>query len=181
MRRMPSLCCSLLAVLLVAAIPAVAESMPLRVFILVGQSNMEGHAKIETFDYIGDDPATAPLLKQMRGPDGKPRVCEGAWISYLTGSGDNNGEGHHAESPGTPMRADTAARKVPRIPSPAPHIAICIASTSARSRPHLPSQARRRFCPSSTGRFYCWHSLFTLCRLAAGLKQQQVVKARQTW
>lgn len=70
MRRMPSLCCSLLAVLLVAAIPAVAESMPLRVFILVGQSNMEGHAKIETFDYIGDDPATAPLLKQMRGPDG---------------------------------------------------------------------------------------------------------------
>ena len=28
---------------------------------------MEGHAKIETFDYIGDYPATAPLLKQMRG------------------------------------------------------------------------------------------------------------------
>jgi hypothetical protein len=25
----------------------------LKVFILVGQSNMEGHAKIETFDYMG--------------------------------------------------------------------------------------------------------------------------------
>ncbi|MFM2168466.1 MAG: hypothetical protein RIS79_2837 [Verrucomicrobiota bacterium] len=36
----------------------------LKVFILAGQSNMEGHAKIETFDDIGDDPATAPLLKQ---------------------------------------------------------------------------------------------------------------------
>lgn len=64
-----------------------------KVFILAGQSNMEGHAKIETFDYIGDDPATAPLLKQMRGTDGKPRVCDHVWISYLSGGGDNNGEG----------------------------------------------------------------------------------------
>ena len=69
------------------------HARPLKVFILAGQSNMEGHAKIETFDYIGDDPATAPLLKQMRGADGKPRVCDGAWISYFTGSGDQNGEG----------------------------------------------------------------------------------------
>ncbi len=71
----------------------VAQAKPLRVFILAGQSNMEGHARIETFDYIGDDPATAPLLKQMRDDQGQPRVCEGAWISYFTGSGDNNGEG----------------------------------------------------------------------------------------
>ena len=67
-----------------------AQSKPLRVFILAGQSNMEGHAKIDTFDYIGDDPATAPLLAKMRGADGKPVVCDGAWISYLTGGGDNN-------------------------------------------------------------------------------------------
>ncbi|MEO1971404.1 MAG: hypothetical protein ABGX07_07595, partial [Pirellulaceae bacterium] len=33
---------------------------PLKVFILAGQSNMQGHAKIATFDYIGDDPATLP-------------------------------------------------------------------------------------------------------------------------
>jgi len=72
---------------------AVAQSRKLKVFILAGQSNMEGHAKVETFDYIGDDPATAPLLKQMRGPDGKPRVCDHVWISYLTGSGESNGEG----------------------------------------------------------------------------------------
>ena len=69
------------------------HAKPLKVFILAGQSNMEGHAKIETFEYIGDDPATAPLLKQMRGADGKPRVCDGASISYFTGSGTNNGEG----------------------------------------------------------------------------------------
>lgn len=69
-----------------------AHAKPMKVFILAGQSNMEGHAKIETFDYIGDDPATAPLLKMMRGPDGKPKVCEGVWISYLTGGGDQNVE-----------------------------------------------------------------------------------------
>ena len=63
-----------------------AGKKPLKVYILAGQSNMEGQAKVETFDYIGDDPATAPLLKEMRGPDGKPRVCEKVWISYLTGS-----------------------------------------------------------------------------------------------
>ena len=39
---------------------AMAEAKPLKVFILAGQSNMEGQAKVETFDYIGDDPATAP-------------------------------------------------------------------------------------------------------------------------
>ena len=69
-----------------------ADPRPLKVFILAGQSNMEGHARIETFDYIGDDPATAPLLKRMRGADGKPTVCEGAWISYLTGADAENFE-----------------------------------------------------------------------------------------
>ncbi len=70
-----------------------ADAKPLKVFILAGQSNMEGHAKVATFDYIGDDPNTAPLLRQMRGADGRARVCDGAWISYFTGSGDHNGEG----------------------------------------------------------------------------------------
>ena len=72
-----------------------AQGKPLKVYILAGQSNMEGQAKVETFDYIGDDPATAPMLKEMRGPDGKPRVCERVWISYLTGSPDRGtlGEG----------------------------------------------------------------------------------------
>ena len=64
----------------------------LRIYILAGQSNMEGHARIETFDYVGDDPATAPLLARMRGPDGRPRVCDGAWISLFTGLDDRMGE-----------------------------------------------------------------------------------------
>lgn len=85
-----------------------AEKKPLKVYILAGQSNMEGHARVETFGYIGDDPATAPLLKMMRGPDGKPAVCEGAWISYFTGSGDDNGEGTGKLTAGFGSRQDPA-------------------------------------------------------------------------
>ena len=73
------------------SIPEVnAQSKPLRVFILAGQSNMEGHARIDTFNYLGDDAATAPLLGKMLDADGKPVVCEDAWISYLTGGQDDN-------------------------------------------------------------------------------------------
>jgi len=59
---------------------------PMKVFILAGQSNMEGPADIRTIGYIGDDPATAPMYKEMVGADGKPVVCDHAWLSYLTGS-----------------------------------------------------------------------------------------------
>ena len=58
------------------------EAKPLKVFILAGQSNREGPARVETFDSPGDDPATAPLLKRMRGPEGKPAVADHVWISY---------------------------------------------------------------------------------------------------
>lgn len=93
MRQSSILTGTLLAVLLVASNSVMAQAKPLKVFILAGQSNMEGHARIETFDYIGDAPVTAPLLKRMRGPDGKPTVCDHVWISYFTGIGDSNGEG----------------------------------------------------------------------------------------
>ena len=84
----------------------VASAAPMKVFILVGQSNMEGHARVETIDYIGDDPATAPLLKRMQGPDGKPAVGEGVWITYHTGSGDRNGEGFGKLTTGYGSRQD---------------------------------------------------------------------------
>ena len=60
--------------LLALSAPATATDKPLKVFILAGQSNMQGHASVSTFDSLADDPKTAPLLKEMRGPDGKPKV-----------------------------------------------------------------------------------------------------------
>lgn len=61
---------------------------PLKVYILAGQSNMQGHASISTFDSLADDPKTVPLLQEMRGPDGKPRVCENVWITSIGCLGD---------------------------------------------------------------------------------------------
>ena len=39
------------------------HAKPLNVFILAGQSNMERHANVETFDYIGDDPGDGPAFE----------------------------------------------------------------------------------------------------------------------
>lgn len=63
--------------------PSDRAKKPLKVFILSGQSNMQGHAQLSTFDVIGLDPKTAPMLKEMRNADGTPRVCEKVWISAI--------------------------------------------------------------------------------------------------
>jgi len=73
----------------------VSANEPLKVFILVGQSNMQGHAEISTFDHVGMDPVTAPLLKEMRSADGTPRVCDDVWISSI--GNDASGEEYHGQ------------------------------------------------------------------------------------
>ena len=69
-----------------------ANAKPLKVFILAGQSNMQGHVNVSTFDYLATDPKTAPLLKEMRNADGSPRVCEKVWISSIGCAGDDKTE-----------------------------------------------------------------------------------------
>jgi alpha-galactosidase len=79
-----SLASLLLIGLLSATLASAAEKKkPLQVFVLAGQSNMQGHARTNTFEHIGMDPATAPMLKEMLGPNGKPKVCERVWISSI--------------------------------------------------------------------------------------------------
>lgn len=100
-----------LALTLISVLPTrvFAEELakkPLKVFVLCGQSNMEGHAKLSSFDHIGLDPKTAPILKEMTFDDKKPRVCDQVWISYLTGSGDGD------EGMGK-LTAGYGSRKVP--------------------------------------------------------------------
>ena len=68
-----------------------ALAKPLKVFILAGQSNMQGHAQVRTFEHIGMDPQTAPLLERMQNDNGTPRVCENVWISSLSTSGEKVG------------------------------------------------------------------------------------------
>ena len=56
---------------------------PLKVFVLAGQSNMQGHAQTRTFEHMGMDPETASMLAEMQNADGTPKVCDDVWISSL--------------------------------------------------------------------------------------------------
>ncbi len=66
---------------------SLAQEKPLKVFILVGQSNMQGHAHVRTLPHIGMDPATKPILDEIQDEKGQPRVIDNVWISYLSSNG----------------------------------------------------------------------------------------------
>ncbi len=95
MRNMrPGLKFTMIAVVvgLMLAIASQAVAKPLKVFILAGQSNMQGHVNVSTFVSMADDPKTAPILKEMRNADGTPRVCEKVWISSIGCAGNDTTE-----------------------------------------------------------------------------------------
>lgn len=69
-----------------------ADGKPLKVFILAGQSNMQGHVPVRTFESMADDPKTTPLLKDMRDADRKPYVCQKVWISSIGCAGNDTTE-----------------------------------------------------------------------------------------
>jgi alpha-galactosidase len=75
-------------VILMATAPAASaegatKKGPLKVFLLAGQSNMDGQAHIRTIDFLGEDkdPARAALLKTFK-PDGKTLVTrDDVWVA----------------------------------------------------------------------------------------------------
>jgi alpha-galactosidase len=75
-----------LAVLLLLALPAAARAAdrpgPIKVFILAGQSNMEGKAKVSLLEYQAKQPATRDLFKHLL-KDGKWALRDDVWIKYL--------------------------------------------------------------------------------------------------
>ncbi len=75
--------CPFVLAILALLMPSTANADPLRVFILAGQSNMQGHAQVRTFEHIGMDPASKPLLAEMQNADGSPRILERVWISSI--------------------------------------------------------------------------------------------------
>lgn len=68
------------------------DAKPLKVFILAGQSNMQGHAHVRTLDALALDPELVPLLEAIQDPDGSARVHDEVWISSL-GSADEERTG----------------------------------------------------------------------------------------
>ena len=86
--------CMTIAVVLglMSGVASQAAAKPLKVFILAGQSNMQGNVNVSTLDSMADDPKTAPILTEMRNADGTPRVCEKVWISSIGCAGDDTTE-----------------------------------------------------------------------------------------
>jgi len=69
-----------------------AAEKPLKIFILAGQSNMQGHAKASTLPGLAMDPETKPLYDKLVDETGKPRVHDHISIAYFSGSGKSEVE-----------------------------------------------------------------------------------------
>jgi alpha-galactosidase len=68
--------------LLALCLPHADKPKPIKVFILAGQSNMEGKAKVSLMDYQAGQPATAALYKPYRKGD-KWAVRDDVWVKFL--------------------------------------------------------------------------------------------------
>ncbi len=68
--------------LLALCLTTSAHAKPLKVFILAGQSNMDGQANVSTIDFLGEDkdPARAALLKTFK-LDGKLVTRDDVWVA----------------------------------------------------------------------------------------------------
>jgi len=55
---------------------------PVKVFILAGQSNMEGHGGVRTLDRLGEHPTHGYLLKKIKNDDGSFVVRDDVFVSY---------------------------------------------------------------------------------------------------
>jgi len=88
---MKSIATIMIAVLTVLSCFTVkASEKPLKVYILAGQSNMQGSAHFRTFKAIGDDPQSSALLNVILDHNGDPVVCDNAWITYFTQQDDRD-------------------------------------------------------------------------------------------
>lgn len=67
------------------------EKKPLKVFVLVGQSNMQGHAHVRTLVHLGMDADSQVMLDEIQNEKGEARVFDDIWISYLSSGGVKNG------------------------------------------------------------------------------------------
>lgn len=76
--------CIILALAFITATTAHAKK-PLKVYILVGQSNMQGHAKATTIPSMALDPASKALHAKIVDENGKPRVYKNVSIAAFSG------------------------------------------------------------------------------------------------
>jgi alpha-galactosidase len=74
------------SLLAVSHAQAVDRTKPVKVFILAGQSNMEGKAKLSLLEYQASQPATRDLFKHLQ-KDGRWVERDDVWIKFLDRKG----------------------------------------------------------------------------------------------
>lgn len=94
---MPSCIASTLLVVLTSVAALAAAEQPVKVYILAGQSNMEGHGFIQadprrnggkgSLEHLTKDPATADRFKHLLGKKREWAVRDDVWIHYLDRKG----------------------------------------------------------------------------------------------
>ena len=73
---------AILTAALLCVLSPISFAKPLKVFILAGQSNMEGHGGIMTLDQLGKHPTHGHLLKKIKNADGSFVVRDDVFVSY---------------------------------------------------------------------------------------------------
>lgn len=92
-----SLCAVAVLLLIPMVVRANDAAKPIKVFILAGQSNMEGHGFIAadpkrndgkgSLEFLAKDPATSSRFKHLTDMEGRWIVRDDVWISYLDRKG----------------------------------------------------------------------------------------------
>ena len=72
--------------------PENSERSPIKVFLLVGQSNMQGHARIHTLEHLGMSSNTLPLFQMLANADNSPKTIDNVWINSLSSGGVKRGQ-----------------------------------------------------------------------------------------
>ena len=72
-----------LIVLGVLSSAVVAGEGTVKVFLLTGQSNMEGKGAVNTLEWLGEDSEHGHLLQTIRTENGEWREGDDVWIDYL--------------------------------------------------------------------------------------------------
>ena len=124
MRPARTLLASLTALLLLSPVAAIAG--PVKVFILSGQSNMEGKASVTTLDAVLNDPKQRGLIKHLKTDDGEWGKRDDVFVTYLDREASPISPLHGPLSVGfgSPMRERNADGKRVNVAGVGPELGI---------------------------------------------------------
>ncbi|MHC4425944.1 MAG: NPCBM/NEW2 domain-containing protein [Planctomycetota bacterium] len=86
MRRFMRAICTLAFAIVVPGLASQVQAVEekVKVFILAGQSNMEGHGQVRSLDHLGEHPKYGHLLKMLKKANGSWAVREDVTIAWTT-------------------------------------------------------------------------------------------------